>query len=147
MKSTSHYGIYGLIIKNDKILLVNKVGGPYDGKLDLPGGGPKENETKGETLKREFLEETGLLVESFELFDEDTVVFDWKYKNKLYHLSHSGTYYMITDYSGKISNNVELDSNNNDSLGASFYEISKLTKNNLSKIAILELEKLGYKIN
>ena len=38
MKEHRHYGVYGLVIENDKILLINKVTGPYDGKLDLPGG-------------------------------------------------------------------------------------------------------------
>ncbi len=34
----THIGVYGLITENDQILLIKKVGGPYDGKLDLPGG-------------------------------------------------------------------------------------------------------------
>lgn len=38
MKKYKHLGVYGLIIKNDNILLIKKYGGPYDGKLDLPGG-------------------------------------------------------------------------------------------------------------
>ncbi len=38
MKEFKQLGAYGLVIKNDTILLVKKFGGPYDGKLDLPGG-------------------------------------------------------------------------------------------------------------
>ena len=34
----SHLGSYGVIIRDNKILLIKKNGGPYDGKLDLPGG-------------------------------------------------------------------------------------------------------------
>ena len=34
-----------------------------------------------------------------------------------------------------------------DSLGASYYEISKLKKDELSPFTIMGLEKLGYKIN
>ena len=41
---------------------------------------------------------------------------------------------------------MDLDNNNEDSLGAKFYNINNLNKNDLSKIVILELEKLGYKI-
>ena len=147
MKNTSYYGVYGLLIENDKILLVDKVGGPYEGKLDLPGGGPKNNETKEETLKREFLEETGLVVEDFTLYDEDTVVFDFEYNDEMIHHSHKGTYYIIDKYKGAILENVELDEYNNDSLGARFYNISDLKKDNLSKIVISELEKLGYNID
>ena len=36
-----HLGVYGLLIENDKILLIKKANGPYKGKLDLPGGSIK----------------------------------------------------------------------------------------------------------
>ena len=42
---------------------------------------------------------------------------------------------------------LKVDEVNDDSLGASFYAIKDLSKDKLSKIAILELEKLGYKIS
>lgn len=38
MKEFKHLGVYGLVLNEGKILLVRKKGGPYDGKLDLPGG-------------------------------------------------------------------------------------------------------------
>ena len=38
MKEYKHLGVYGLVINDNKILLIKKYGGPYDGKLDLPGG-------------------------------------------------------------------------------------------------------------
>lgn len=38
MKEFKQLDAYGIIIKNDKVLLVKKFGGPYDGNLDLPGG-------------------------------------------------------------------------------------------------------------
>ena len=38
MKEYKQLGTYGLIIREDKILLIKKSGGPYDSKLDLPGG-------------------------------------------------------------------------------------------------------------
>lgn len=37
MKEFKQLGAYGLIVKDGKILLIRKFGGPYDGKLDLPG--------------------------------------------------------------------------------------------------------------
>lgn len=36
MKEHKHLGAYGIIIEDEKILLIKKVTGPYDGKLDLP---------------------------------------------------------------------------------------------------------------
>lgn len=38
MKEYKQLGAYGLVISEGKILLIKKSGGPYDGKLDLPGG-------------------------------------------------------------------------------------------------------------
>ena len=37
MKELKHLGAYGIIIKDDQILLIKKVSGPYDRKPDLPG--------------------------------------------------------------------------------------------------------------
>ena len=42
--------------------------------------------------------------------------------------------------------NINIDEVNDDSLGADFYDIDKLTVNDLSLIALLELKKLGYDI-
>ena len=36
MRQFKHIGAYGLIIKDEQIVLIKKVGGPYSDKLDLP---------------------------------------------------------------------------------------------------------------
>ena len=41
---------------------------------------------------------------------------------------------------------MEITDQNDDSLGANFYQIDSIKKEDLSKIAIIELEKLGYSI-
>ena len=53
MKEFKQLGAYGLVIQDDKILLIKKLGGPYDGKLDLPGGTIEFCERPEEALKRE----------------------------------------------------------------------------------------------
>lgn len=146
INSHTHIGVYGLIIKDDKILLIKKVGGPYDKKLDLPGGSFEFGETPEETFKRELKEEVGIIPTEYELFDAGSVIADWNYKNTLIKVHHIGIFYKITNYKGTIKEKIQTDKNNDDSLGASFYKINELTKNNLSLITILELEKLGYKL-
>lgn len=137
------YGVYGIIIKDDKIVLIKKHGGPYDGKLDLPGGGIKFHEQPENTLKRELTEETGIKVQKYELIDADSVTFEWSYKDKILDGHHLGIFYKVIEYTGEIQESVKIDNENDDSLGAKFYDIKTLKKENLSLIALLELEKMG----
>lgn len=60
MKQFQHLGAYGLIIREDEIVLIEKVGGSYNGKLDLPGGTIDWGETPEEALLRELKEEVGI---------------------------------------------------------------------------------------
>ena len=55
----THFGVYGSIVKDGKILLIKKSRGPYTGLYDLPGGSQEQGESHLETLKREIMEETG----------------------------------------------------------------------------------------
>lgn len=141
-----HLGVYGLLIKDNKILLIKKVGGPYDGKYDLPGGTIEFDEKPIETLKRELSEEVGIEVNGFELFDADSVIVSWKYNSNSLITHHIGIFYKILSYDNDIKNAIEIDEENDDSLGADFYEIDELNKSELSQIAVMELEKLGYKL-
>lgn len=71
MKEYKQLGAYALILKDDKILLIKKKTGPYDGKLDLPGGTIEFGERPEEALKRELKEEVGIDVIAYELFDTE----------------------------------------------------------------------------
>ena len=141
-----HLGAYGLIIQEGKILLIKKKTGPYDGKLDLPGGTIEFGETPENALKREILEETGIEIKKYLLYDANSVVVEWEYDNELVKVHHLGIFYQILEFANEVKSNIEIDSKNDDSLGAEFYDIDKLSKEELSAIAILELEKLGYKL-
>ena len=133
------------MIKGDKILLIKKFGGPYNEKLDLPGGTIEFCEKPEEALKRELMEEVGIDITNYQLFDADSVAFEWQFKEDiLIKVHHTGIFYKVLDYKNDIKKEIEVDEKNDDSLGADFYEIDKLNKNELYAIAILELEKLGY---
>ena len=77
MKQFKHIGSYGLILDNDRIVLIKKVGGPYGGKLDLPGGTIEWGENPEITLVRELEEEVGIKVTDYELFDGNSITFEW----------------------------------------------------------------------
>lgn len=146
MKELRHIGGYGIILKNDSIILVKKVGGPYDGKLDLPGGTIEFGEKPESTLVRELKEEIGINVIKYDLLDANSVNIQWTHKNELQKIHHIGIFYTIQEYTGKIEKEVVLDAHNDDSLGGDFYSISSLKKSMLSDIAILVLEQLGYNL-
>lgn len=145
-KEFHHYGVYGIVMKEDKILLIKKNGGPYDSKLDLPGGTIEFHEKPENTLKRELLEEVGIEVTNFKLLDADSVNFEWKFNNLLIDGHHVGIFYKVLEFKNNIQSTLNIDEINDDSLGAEFYSIKELNKKDLSLIALLELEKLGYRL-
>ena len=61
----NHIGIYGICIRDNKVLCIQKERGPYKNRFDLPGGSQKENEGLTETLVREFQEETGYYIKGY----------------------------------------------------------------------------------
>lgn len=145
-KEYKQLGSYGVVVNDGKILLIKKSGGPYDSKLDLPGGTIEFNEKPSNALIREFKEEVGIDIKKYELYDADSVSFDWHFKDKLIKVYHMGVFYKVIDYDNNIKKDIKIDEVNDDSLGADFYEINKLKKNELSAIAVLELEKMGYNL-
>ena len=61
----NYIGIYGICIRDNKVLCIQKERGPYKNRFDLPGGSQKEKEGLAETLVREFREETGYGIEEY----------------------------------------------------------------------------------
>ena len=103
MKEYKQLGAYGLVIKDNKILLIKKLGGPYDGKLDLPGGTIEFCERPKDTLKRELMEETGIEVSDCQLFDADSVDFEWQFKDDvLVKVHHTGIFFKVLNYNNEI---------------------------------------------
>lgn len=141
MRDYRQLGAYGLLIDNNKILLIKKKTGPYDGLLDLPGGTIEKGEKPIESLKREFKEEVGIDVSEVKLFDADSVSFKWNYNNEIINVHHIGIFYKIEKFNGEILRDIDVDDINDDSLGAEFYDINSLKENELSKIACMEIKK------
>ena len=55
--------VTGIVIRDNKVLLARHTYGPGKGKLIVPGGYVKWQESPQEALKREYMEETGVEVE------------------------------------------------------------------------------------
>lgn len=105
-------GAKGLLIKNDKVLLVKT---SYSKWLTLPGGGIKKGETAKEAVIRELKEETGMEVLKCHLvgeYDNST-----EYKN-----DHISLFYVDEFKEGNRTKSIEIDS-------VSFYPLNDLPKN------------------
>ena len=61
----NHIGIYGICIRDNKVLCIQKERDPYKNRFDLPGGSQKENEGLIEILVREFREETRYQIKGY----------------------------------------------------------------------------------
>ncbi len=136
-----HLGVYGLIINDNKIALVLKSRGAYTGKLDLPGGSFEHGERPQETLKREIKEELNADVKSFKLFDSESVVVDWIHHDEMENMHHIGIFYKV-----KLKkNDLKIDADGQDSLGAHWYDIKSLKEKDVSPLTWIELKKLKVK--
>jgi 8-oxo-dGTP pyrophosphatase MutT (NUDIX family) len=136
-----HVGAYGILINENKILLIKKSRGAYKGMYDLPGGGIEFNEKIEETLKREFVEETGVVLNNFSFIDYNEYFCD--YLNETGEgrsLHHIAFYYKVfADV-----NEIKKDPDGQDSLGAEFIDVSDLEKVKIAPIAKTVIEKIIF---
>ncbi|HSX11796.1 MAG TPA: NUDIX domain-containing protein [Chlamydiales bacterium] len=68
MSYSTRIGAYGVLIHDQKVLLIRKEGGPFASLWDLPGGGIEFSETPAEAFHRELREEAALTAHCIELF-------------------------------------------------------------------------------
>ena len=133
-------GCYGLIINGDKIALIKKARGGYKGLLDLPGGGIEYGETPEETLVRELMEEAGVKVVDYKLLTVTSTRIKWHDENFNEDLHQIGILYKVElkDYK------LKEDGDGLDSDGCSYYDINKLSKDEITPFTRDGLEFLGY---
>jgi 8-oxo-dGTP pyrophosphatase MutT (NUDIX family) len=92
----THKGIYCICLNNQgHLLTVEKSGGPYKNRLDLPGGTPESSESEWETVVREVLEETGYKVLTATKIGQRCYELPWNYK-KWTLSQHTAVYYLCT---------------------------------------------------
>ncbi|TYS65434.1 NUDIX hydrolase [Bacillus infantis] len=111
MKSQSKmhraYGVYGLFFKKNKLLVINKKGGPYTNCYDLPGGSLEDSESLAMALRREFLEETGLEIEFIRNIGVIDFMLPWGWKEYT-HVHHICVFYEV-EGTGRLTQPLEFD--------------------------------------
>ncbi len=126
-----HLGVYGLVEKGNKILMIKKSRGPYEGMYDLPGGRMEEGEKIEDALQREFMEEVDCKIEEMSLIGEieDSLMYQHPRLAET-NFQHSGTYYSVSLLEdSKIKNTPD----GHDSLGAEWIDLEDI-KNDKVKI-------------
>lgn len=144
-KIISRKAVYGLYLKNGKLLMVkDKVSNNWE----FPGGGIENNESFLKALKREFLEETGLVILDNKIslnkiiYSCEELFFDinsnqtWKTKRN---------FFLISQVKGLINKQ----GNKDDIIKARFFSLSHLPFSQVSQTVRQVLNKLlrRYKNN
>jgi 8-oxo-dGTP pyrophosphatase MutT (NUDIX family) len=143
-----HFGVYGICYEQQKesLLVVEKAGGPYRGRYDLPGGSVGPGEGMLEALQREFIEETGMSVTVQKNLGAYDFVVPHEFQNTT-HTHHIAVFYEVSlsdeeSPAGSIERvlqkpqGLEL----NDSFGLEWVHIGELEEGNTSPLVRKALE-------
>lgn len=137
--SKIHIWIYGIFIKENKILLIKKARWPYIWSYDLPWWKIEFQENFETALKREIFEETWWNLKSMEFIWNNEYICEYENEEKIKKISHHiWIYYKIDVDIKNLKNFFDWE----DSLWSEFIDISKLKEIKISPIA----EKMIYKV-
>lgn len=127
----SHLGIYAVIEKGNRLLLIKKARGPYKGKWDLPGGSPIFGESIFQTLQREVKEETGIVIVEAVPYGNHAFQFDYQDGENLIAFHHTCLIYQAFQFDEtQYSENINAEDVN----GCAWIDKSLLTPANMSKL-------------
>ena len=132
----NHIGIYGICIRDNKLLCIKKERGPYKNRFDLPGGSQKENEGLTETLVREFQEEMRYHIKGY----EDCRVYDVFVEESNRTVHHIMVFYNVDiNLEQQDTISEKLEDELNDSSGIYWIDLEELDIKNSSPL-ILKLK-------
>ncbi|SFG60787.1 NUDIX hydrolase [Sporolactobacillus nakayamae] len=134
------FGCYGIAEHNGKMIVIDKTGGPYIHRYDLPGGSQETGESLLETLQREFNEETGMTVSDCIQIGAFDFFLPWNWK-QFTHVHHVAVFYQITQLTGNFEQPVAFDGQ--DSAGAHWVDRDALNENNASPLVLKAAEWLS----
>ncbi len=135
-----HFGVYGICLHENKVLVIKKARGPYKGFYDLPGGRVEFGEKIEVTLQREFEEEIGvasLKEVNFIGYNEYFCEFT-NDASEVKNFHHVGLYFSVDCD----TSSIKTEADGHDSLGSVFVPLSELNLSNCSQIAYEMIQKL-----
>lgn len=131
------FGVYGIYLENDKMLVINKNSGPYINRFDLPGGSLEADETLSQALKREFYEETGLEIEIVKNIGAIDFKVSWLWKG-FEGVHHIAVNYIVRKIGGKL--NIPEQFKGQDSLGTEWVTEKEVSVANASPLVLKAFE-------
>ena len=145
MEIKDHFGVYGVCLKDGKLLCIEKTRGPYQQRFDLPGGSQELGEGLTETLKREVLEETGYSLSSY----SNPRIYDVmvQEEGQDFAVHHIMAFYdIVLDFErSQQSLPQELLDGSNDSANALWLNLEEITADNVSPLVLkVKAELLGF---
>ena len=125
----------GVVIKEDRVLLVRRGKAPSEGEWAIPGGSVELGETLQEAVRREILEETGISIR----VGEPIHIFDDVRRDEAGHIRF---HYVILDFSGEfLSGELRAADDAKDARWVSPAEFSQL---NINSNTIKLMKKLRF---
>lgn len=129
------FGVYGIIAGGDRLLVINKNGGPYNKRYDLPGGTLGAGEPLNKAIKQAVNAETGLQV--LDVKQLGTVSFRYPWKHRQYNWNeHVCVFYRIDEYSGIPNTTSRPQFIGQYSKGAQWVEVENLNFSNSSPLVL-----------
>jgi len=145
MEIKKHFGVYGVCLQEGKLLCIEKTRGPYQHRFDLPGGSQELGEGLTETLKREVLEETGYILNSYSnprIYD--VLVHEEGQDFAVHHIMAFYDIVLDLERSQKSLPHEVLDGSN-DSANAIWLTLEQITEENASPLVLkVKAELLGF---
>lgn len=131
------FGVYGICVQQEKLLVIKKNGGPYINRFDLPGGNLEERESLVLALKREFLEETGLEIEIIKTIGTTDFMIsaDWRGATDVHHIA---VFYLVKQVGGGIVEPEQFEGQ--DSFGAVWVAENEINAENASPLVLKAME-------
>ena len=128
------FGVYGILYRKNKLLVIKKTSGPYSNRFDLPGGSQEFGERLEDTLVREFKEETNLTVKAFQQLGVVNFLYPWSYEDTNMN-NHIATFYEIDSFVGENFEKVDQFLGQ-DSAGSLWLPLEELTEDNSSLLVL-----------
>lgn len=130
------FGVYAVIHKENKLLVIHKGEGPYRNRFDLPGGSLESGEGLLDAVGREVMEETGLTATVKKQIGVIDFKLPWQWKD-FSHVHHTVVFY-TAEATGELR--VPEQFVGQDALGAEWISVDTLSVMNSSPLVIQAIQ-------